>query len=1015
MKKNYKERVVYIFLIVVLLALPLKVGSAVAQTSELDSTTKETTTSTQNLNSIIKNSDSEPTNSMESSTTRGADSSESELSIHQEKTIQLKVNQELTSDMIEDAVTINNKLKDSTLEFLPEETLFSTTGEKTVNIKIIEKNTNEEKEIEAPITVSVERVRGISAEPNPQKLLLGSDSSMWDLSEFVDKVNINGEYVGKESYIVEYSNDPTNFEIDTSIVGIGWFKVYVYDKDKTQSCLVVVPYEKVLNNSVLFYANPTDDYGSSTSGNTRMSGVYTLLDTNPPVIASALGYPRNPGDVNVHTDPSLNQNDIYYTFNWFDLSSKNSYLLKDDAKGTKYVEAKGTDNLFTKLDSWGTNRKQEVHYGDVVRIYVPYPISRLTVVSPSGDFTLGANGYYEITPNGYQKIRINNAVTKKQKLSIGASDKEVIDSIDQSIELQKGQTARFIKLPPREKIGDTEGIIRVSQKLNAGKTIEYDYTVPFEIVKDEMTVKTKGNANFILGQSTDDFDYKKFVQEVKIGSKILNKNEYDVTLLSKIENEISDVNRTEIRLKVSSELSSNVIETTIPVNVSWGQSIAFGGLEIASIPSEARTTGAYTLQLDDKPQIVATPGNREGLDSQIHYRFTNEDYYKVDYFNMRTNRKIKDTDKGNKSVTAQGQQYPREPVDEWGRVDVNYGDIIRSFGAEKSRHWVYEGDEQKQSFARKNNDYLYYEITKQGYSLLEINRLNTKKVKVPVNSSKEYLDSIKESFFTNLTANKVNVVGFSNYPDTSKPTSSGTLEVSEKLTTGKTVTYAYEVTIGTTYSISEQAVDEKNNPLAKEKITVVDSTDSYQPKPDKFLDKNGTVYKYFGYSYTNDSTSQQETIVGMPNQTFHSNTKIKYFYKNTDKLINVTLPTDLVFGTYDGSKKVTAKNYQIRNNSEEIKTNVVFEKFEKVQSNVKLLSNMEKEPSKEENSAKLNLLIDNQPAIKGLNETTQSQGIKELAPKSATNLSIDGQYYGKMSEKNIVQYKTKLKFKALAD
>lgn len=47
-------------------------------------------------------------------------------------------------------------------------------------------------------------------------------------------------------------------------------------------------------------------------------------------------------------------------------------------------------------------------------------------------------------------------------------------------------------------------------------------------------------------------------------------------------------------------------------------------------------------------------------------------------------------------------------------------------------------------------------------------------------------------------------MGFSKYPDTSKPTSSGTLEVSEKLTTGKTITYSYEVTIGTTFTIGNK-------------------------------------------------------------------------------------------------------------------------------------------------------------------------------------------------------------------
>lgn len=41
MKNFYKERVIYIFLLVMLLTLPLKTRSVVAQTSEQDSSTEK--------------------------------------------------------------------------------------------------------------------------------------------------------------------------------------------------------------------------------------------------------------------------------------------------------------------------------------------------------------------------------------------------------------------------------------------------------------------------------------------------------------------------------------------------------------------------------------------------------------------------------------------------------------------------------------------------------------------------------------------------------------------------------------------------------------------------------------------------------------------------------------------------------------------------------------------------------------------------------------------------------------
>lgn len=694
--KNYKERVICIFLLVVLLALPLRTRSVVAQTSEQDSATETTTTSIQNSNNIIKNSDLEPTNSMESSTKKRAGSSETELSIYQEKAIQLKVNQELTSEMIENAVTINNKLKDSTLEFLPEETLFSTIGDKTVNIKIIEKYGEEENEIELPITVSVEKAPEIIAEPNPQDLILGSDSSMWDISDFVKWVRIDGKEVNKNEYIVDLVNIPQTHTVYKQII-----KVKVSDKSRMRTILVDVPINIVWGNNIVYQTIPF-------FGDVRTAGAYTLHTMNKPVVTSANGiHTLDETQVYSGYDPLLQK--LFYTFNWFDLSNTQNFLMTEEAKGTKYVEAFGKDQIEDKLNLWGINRKQDVHYGDVVRAWHVFPNWNYLYQNDKKTlYNQGQNSvYYEITPKGYKPLKINFASTKKQKISIGSSDREIIDNIGKSIDLPDGVTARFIKLPSRAKIGDAEGVIRVSQKLSTGKAIEYDYIVPFEIVKDQMTVKFKDDAKFILGQYTNNFDYKSFIQEVKVGNKTLNRDEYNTQLLSKIDNEMLYVGKTGVRLRVSSAQSNNVVENTILVNVNWGQSIAFGGIEIPNLPAW-RTAGVYTLQLEEKPQIVATPGNREGLDSQIHYYFTNEDYYKVDYFNMRTSRKIKDTDKGDKSVTVQGQQYPREPVNQWGRVDVNYGDIIRSFAAEKDRHWVYEGDEQKQSFARKNNDYVYY-------------------------------------------------------------------------------------------------------------------------------------------------------------------------------------------------------------------------------------------------------------------------------------------------------------------
>lgn len=131
MKWFYQKKVSFIFLIFIFLLFPLKEADANAQITSKDFSVEETTNSVQNSsNNIIQSSDTTQMDSVDKNKTTESGFSSMTLSIQQEKTIPLKVNQELTSKMIEDAVTINNKLKDSTLEFIPEEHLFQTTGEK---------------------------------------------------------------------------------------------------------------------------------------------------------------------------------------------------------------------------------------------------------------------------------------------------------------------------------------------------------------------------------------------------------------------------------------------------------------------------------------------------------------------------------------------------------------------------------------------------------------------------------------------------------------------------------------------------------------------------------------------------------------------------------------------------------------------------------------------------------------------------------------------------------------------
>ena len=123
----------------------------------------------------------------------------------------------------------------------------------------------------------------------------------------------------------------------------------------------------------------------------------------------------------------------------------------------------------------------------------------------------------------------------------------------------------------------------------------------------------------------------------------------------------------------------------------------------------------------------------------------------------------------------------------------------------------------------------------------------------------------------------------------------------------------------------------------------------------------------------------------------------------------------MVFGTFENNNKISSKAYEIKNNSDEIPIEVSLEQVDKVKSDIKLLSSNTPDPTQEEASAKLNLYVDKESVIPGLTEDTPRQTITKIDTNTSRAISLAGTYFGNMSEKNILDYKMHLRFKATKD
>jgi len=128
------------------------------------------------------------------------------------------------------------------------------------------------------------------------------------------------------------------------------------------------------------------------------------------------------------------------------------------------------------------------------------------------------------------------------------------------------------------------------------------------------------------------------------------------------------------------------------------------------------------------------------------------------------------------------------------------------------------------------------------------------------------------------------------------------------------------------------------------------------------------------------------------------------------KLISVTIPVEIVFGTKDSDKEIESKKYEIKNNSDEVVTKVSLENFTKDKSSTRLLESDDPDPIAIENAARINLITSENMLISSLTEKTKNKDLVTLNPKTTEEFEINGKYFGDISNTEIVKYNMRLKF-----
>lgn len=844
------------------------------------------------------------------------------------------------------------------------------------------------------IRIIVEKDEKLTAEAVSQECYLGNQWDNVDLNSLVSNIQLGGKQLDKSDYMLELIKTPVLDYIGETSAQVK----ATYKKDTSKSIILDVPVKVIWGNSVVFGSY---DMG----GNGRTSAAFTLHTFERPIITASQG--KGDDDSRIH---SYFPNDLYYSFNLFDMKDKERQLIDENQLGDKYIRANGGDLKKTKLNDWGSgvNRQQAVNYGDVVRAWQKETSKNwLYKNEEKKTYNNGKQAvYYEITKEGYKPLQINFATTKKQKISIDTTDEEINNQISHSIDLPIGLDAKFVEYPSRDKAGDASGVIRVSQVLESGKKVEYDYDVPFEIVNDRLVVETK-NSDVLLGTKNENIKVNDFISSVKLGDVILKEEQYTTEIIGFPDT--SSLGIKNIKLKVSlAENTSKKVESSANANIVWGSTIVVKSNSLSDI-----NASVSLLDFNGSPYLNANGGTgfrNVNLTSRPHIKIKRE---------SDSNTVL---DAGYYTVG----QSTKQLADMWNKIfesaRLEYGDVltIKVNQYNGGANWL-----GKNTFISRNNvlktettgfEYAYYELTSNGYRLMHLNQLSViNNNKVQLGTSKEEMNKNIHAFLSipsHITNSEDYRMEFDSVDTDTAGKKTTTINVYEKLQTGGEFKTTYQVNYTVNPRVEESSFDEDGQSLSEMKQTDFDFGTKFTPNPAKYLTKDNDLYVYKGWLSDGEVPGTDTPNEGSPSAT-ETTKKYYYIYEKADKYINVTIPTEMVFGTYENTEKVTSKSYQLKNNSNEFTTKVTLDKFEKVKSDVNLLGESEDEPTSSEKSAKLSLLVEGKPLINGLNESVENKEIVDLMPASTANLSIDGKYFGDKKEKNIVEYNTKLKFKSI--
>ena len=320
--------------------------------------------------------------------------------------------------------------------------------------------------IQKDYTVDFEIKSPFEFEIEPQSLYLSQTERALDFSKIISDVTYGGVALDATEYEVTIEK-----MVDTSTVGVksGFFKVT--HKKTRHSSSFEVPIHVLWGNSLYFRGAEDISIGTFT------------YDPGEQKIISNPGTAITSGVVHEY----FASDSLYYSLNQHRLT-EDKQLFEETNKENSHAATAGMQRS-EAITSFGSGTQSiDTEIGDIIEVYHREPGERfqraeneqLSNVSMNDNYT-----YFELTNSGYKQLyfdRVNviNGKHITSEMTYEDLDLAVSDYLDLS---QAGdvEISGFVRYPDITVHGNTNGVIRVQEKLSTGRYVQKDYLVEFYV------------------------------------------------------------------------------------------------------------------------------------------------------------------------------------------------------------------------------------------------------------------------------------------------------------------------------------------------------------------------------------------------------------------------------------------------------------------------------------------------------------------------------------------------------